>query len=78
MRVEDNNKLPSALLPFAIQSKSLFNAVTIIDKKIVWFGEPESEANFIIQNKPLLTRFRPIIRFEGIRTASIIYSFLNI
>lgn len=77
VRVEDKLKLPAALLPFATETKFISNAVTVIDKRIVWFGEPESEANFIVQNKPLQTKYRPIIRFEGSRTASLIYSFLK-
>ena len=77
VRVTDRTKIPAALLPFANESKFLTNAVTIIDKEIIWFGEPESEANFVVQNKPLFTKYRPIIRFEGKRTASLIYSFLK-
>ena len=77
VRVTNKLKIPAALLPFSNQVKFLSHAVTIIDKEIVWFGEPESEANFMVQHKPLLTKFRPIIRFEGARTASLIYTFLK-
>lgn len=77
VRVTDRSKIPAALLPFANEVKFLSDAVTIIDKQIVWFGEPESEANFLVQNKPLFTKYRPIIRFEGTRTASLIYNFLK-
>ena len=77
VRVTDRSKIPAALFPFANEVKFLSDAVTIIDKQIVWFGEPESEANFLVQNKPLFTKYRPIIRFEGTRTASLIFNFLK-
>ena len=77
VRVIDRSKIPAALLPFANEVKFLSDAVTVIDKEIVWFGEPESEANFLVQNKPLFTKYRPIIRFEGTRTAPLIYNFLK-
>ena len=62
---------------FASEYKFAINPVIIIDKKIVWFGEPDSNANFKSDGHVLQTYYRPIIRFEGNYTAKALYGFLN-
>lgn len=77
IRAELKDKLPEKLKPFAIEHNFVENPVTIIDRKIVWFGMPHSDANFISEGRTLKTKFRPIYRFEGKNTATALIGFLN-
>lgn len=60
-----------------VENPYVVNPLVIIDKKIVWFGLPESNANFILKDKMINTSVRPIIRFEGKYTATAIYGFVG-
>ena len=77
IRAEDRNKIPQSLRPFSIQNSYVANAISIIDKKIVWFGEPLSSANFVSGENIIPTKYRPIIRFKGRHTAMSLYGFLE-
>lgn len=77
LRAENKQTLPPALKPFAAENHFVFNPVTVIDKKLVWFGMPGSEANFETEGKVLQTKYRPIIRFLGTHTAKTLYGFLE-
>lgn len=77
VRAENKNKLPDEIKEFAIQNTYVADPVSIIDKRIVWFGEPVSAANFITEGHTIRTAYRPIIRFEGRRTARTLFGFLE-
>lgn len=77
IRAESKALLPTQIRPFAIENKYVANPVTLIDKQIAWFGCPPSKAQFISEGKPIATRFRPIIRFEGKHFAQALYGFLE-
>ena len=77
IRAEDKATLPNELKPFAIENKYIANPITLIDRQIVWFGEPLSNANFKSEGTVLPTRYRPIIRFDGKHTANSLYGFLE-
>ena len=47
LRAENKQGLPSVLKALAIENPFVANPVVLIDKKIVWFGMPSSDAKFI-------------------------------
>ncbi len=51
---------------------------TIIDKKIIWFGEPLSSANFLSEDRILETEYFPCFRFEGKITARMLKAIYEI
>ncbi len=77
LRAENKPGIPSVLRPFAIENSFVANPVVLIDKKIVWFGIPNSDAKFKSEGSILPTRYRPIIRFEGPHTAASLYGFME-
>ena len=77
VRVESKADIPAELHNLAIENKFLANPVTLIDKRIVWFGLPHSGTDFIAEGKTIPTRYRPIIRFEGRHFAQALYGFLE-
>ena len=52
--------------------------MTIIDKEIVWFGEPLSAADFISEGNFIETESFPCLRFKGKHTARILKAFFEI
>lgn len=77
VRAESKKDLPSGIKPFAVENRYVYNPITIIDRMIIWFGEPLSGANFISEGVRLTTRYRPIIRVKGRNTANSIFGFLG-
>ena len=77
VRAENKQSLPVVLKPLAIENPFLANPVVLIDKKIVWFGMPASDAKFKSEGSVLQTNYRPIIRFVGKYTASSLYGFME-
>lgn len=77
LRAEKKCDLPSGFKALAIENSFVANPVAILDKKIVWFGMPDSGAEFRSEGKTLRTKYRPIIRLEGTRTAKSLYGFLE-
>ena len=51
---------------------------TIMDQRIIWFGEPLSAADFISEGEILPTEYFPCLRFEGKHTARILRAFYQI
>ena len=77
LRAENKQGIPSVLRPLAIENPFVANPVVLIDKKVVWFGLPSSDAKFKSEGGILQTRYRPVIRFEGSYTASSLYDFME-
>lgn len=77
LRAENKQTLPAALKPLAIENPFIANPVALIDKKIVWFGMPMSDARFKSEGSILQTNYRPIIRFVGKYTAASLYGFME-
>ncbi len=77
IRTEKINTISSYLRPYAHERWSATQAIALIDRKTVWFGEPISMANFIIEKNEVETKYRPIIRFEGTYTARCLYGLLQ-
>ena len=77
LRVKAKDCLPDFMRKHAIVNNYMFNPVTIIDSKIVWYGMPSSGFDFVSDGYIIKTKFRPKIRIEGSSTAKSIYSFLE-
>lgn len=77
LRAENKQSIPSALKAIAIENAFVANPVVLIDKKVIWFGMPASDANFKAEGRILKTSYHPIIRFEGKHTATSLYGFME-
>ena len=77
IRAENKVNIPVALKPFTIENQYVTNPITLIDKKISWYGMPFSNAHFITEGTVLKTQYRPIIRFSGAHTALSLYGFME-
>lgn len=78
IRHTENIEIPSKLQQYSQCYKYTYNPITIIDKKIIWFGQPLYETDFISNHKVIKTEFFPCIRFEGVNMSKSLYSFTNI
>lgn len=77
LRAENKQGISSTLKPFAIENKFVANPIVLIDKKIIWFGMPSSNAMFKAEGNIIQTKYRPIIRFKGSHTATAIYGYIG-
>lgn len=77
IRTENKQGIPAVLRTLAVENKYAVNPVVLIDKEIVWFGMPSSDADFKAEGKVIPTRHRPVIRFKGKHTVTAIYGFLG-
>lgn len=77
VRAENKPALPEYLRNMAIGNEYVYNPVTMIDRKSIWFGQPHSMAAFQAEGKTLETICRPVIRFEGKYTGRVLYGFLE-
>ena len=77
IRTPENVVLPDKMQEFVYPNDYVANPVTLIDKKIVWFGHPLYDADFISEGEILSTRFFPCARYEGTHTARSIQAFLE-
>lgn len=77
IRTEDISTLPAPLRKYSIQNSYVANPIAVLDRQVMWFGEPLSEANFTSAGEALQTRCRPIIRLEGKHAATSIYGLLE-
>jgi hypothetical protein len=72
IRAENKRGLPQELVPLTIENPFVCNPLTVIDKSVIWFGQPPSDANFISSGNKLKTSFRPVFRFTGSITARLL------
>ena len=75
IRVNEDTVLPSVLEPFAVEHAYITTPLVIIDKRIVWFGQPLCSADFITEGEMVPTESFPCIRFEGNHTAKLLKAF---
>lgn len=76
IRVAQEAYIPDCIRKYAYKSVTAKNPITIIDKKIVWYGEPLTNYNFNIGKEEKEAKYRPIIRFKGKHTAETLYRYL--
>lgn len=77
IRTDNRQNLPPVLHIFAITNPFVTNPVTLIDKRIVWYGMPPSDAAFIAEGRTIPTRYKPILRFGGRFFAQALFGFLE-
>lgn len=77
IRLPEDIDLPEDLQEYTKVFGYVTNPVTIIDKKIVWFGQPLYAADFISEGEILDTEYFPCMRFMGTHTARSLQAFLE-
>ena len=77
IRLPEEVDVPEGLQEYTRVFGYVTNPVTIIDKKIVWFGQPLYAADFISEGEILDTEYFPCMRFIGAHTARSIQAFLE-
>lgn len=77
IRLPEDICIPEGLREYAKEYGYVTNPITIIDKRIVWFGQPLYAADFISEGDILDTEYFPCIRFIGVHTARSIQAFLE-
>ena len=77
VRAEKRSFLPIRVAEMAIENPFICNPVMIIDKKMVWYGIPDSADEFVSDGRTIPTDQYPFIRFEGKHTALSLYGFLE-
>lgn len=77
VRTDDIQNISKELQRFVIENKFIANPVSLIDKRIIWYGMPHSKADFIAEGRSLPTRYRPILRFVGRYAAQSLFGFLE-
>ena len=76
-RTDAADCIPADICAPVIETPYVMNPVTIIDKKVVWFGKPSSAADFITDGDAIETDYRPVLRFVGSHCAQSLYGFLE-
>jgi len=77
IRCSEDMDLPIALQEYSRNSKYVTNPITIIDKQLIWFGQPLYAADFLSEGEILNTAFFPCVRFWGKHAARSIQAFLE-
>lgn len=77
IRCDNDLVLPPSLQKYVKVFSYVTNPVTIIDKRIIWFGQPLSAADFISNGSSIDTRYFPCFRFDGKHTARLLKAFLE-
>jgi hypothetical protein len=77
VRTDNKTAVPKEIKPLVIGHKFIANPVVLIDRSIVWYGMPISEASFISEGKTIPTRIKPILRFRGKHFAQSLFGFLE-
>lgn len=77
IRSDNLNALSGKVRNYAIENKFITDPIAIIDKQIIWYGMPVSNADFTAEGKTIPTQFKPILRFQGKYAAQSLYGFLE-
>ncbi len=77
IRLPEDIDLPEGLQEYIRPFAYVTTPVTIIDKKIIWFGQPLYAADFISEGDILDTDYFPCVRFVGAHAARSIQAFLE-
>ncbi|MBR0340884.1 MAG: AAA family ATPase [Oscillospiraceae bacterium] len=78
VRAEKPEALPRPLADCATKSGKSCNPITIIDRRIIWFGYPCTKGNFELKDgTSVKTTTRPAIRYEGKEVATALINMLE-
>lgn len=75
LRVENKDNLPEELKGLGRENSRVWNPVTIIDRRIVWYGMPFTGAKFTSDDVPVFSY--PVFRWEGVHAAKILFGLLE-
>lgn len=75
IRVEAAVEISKDMEQYICRQPYVMVPVTIIDKAVIWYGQPIMEADFITEGERLFTEYFPTIRFEGKHTARALQAF---
>lgn len=78
IRVADEVDIPEKLSRYIRRYSYVTTPVTVIDKTVIWYGQPMSEADFFTEGETLFTEYFPTIRFKGKYTARALQAFLEL
>lgn len=78
LRAAQNVTLPKELEKYAHEHPYATTPITIIDREIIWFGEPLSAAMFVSEGELIETKWFPCLRFVGKHTARMLKAFYEI
>lgn len=78
IRVAENISLPTGLNKYRTVHSYVTTPMTVIDKEVVWFGEPLSSADFITEGNIIETEYFPCFRFAGRHTARMLKAIFEI
>ena len=78
LRADGNVSLVKDLNQYRTDDSYVTTPMTVVDKKIVWFGEPLSSADFISEGNIIETEYFPCLRFAGKYTARMIKAIFEI
>ena len=78
VRKAEEITLPKALREYGSEHPYITTPLTIIDRNIVWFGEPLSAADFISEGEVLESEMHPCLRFVGKHTARMLKAIFEI
>ena len=78
VKEEEAEKKREEFQAIVIQNSYISDPIALIDKAIVWYGMPSSNATFISEGYKIPTRVRPIVRIEGKYFNQALYGFLGV
>ncbi len=78
IRLPEEIDIPVGLQEYIKTFPYAKNPLTIIDKKILWFGQPLYAADFISEGEILNTEHFPCVRFVGVHSSRAIQAFLEL
>lgn len=78
IRTEEDISLPGELEEFHRLGNYITNPVTVIDRSVIWFGQPLAVPDFIVGGEPIETEIFPCLRFVGTHAARFLQTVLEI
>lgn len=78
VRAENPEIIPKPLSECASRSSRAYNPITIIDRRVIWFGYPCTKGNFELKDgTSIKTTTRPVVRIEGKEVANALINMLE-
>ena len=78
IRTEEDISLPGELEEFHQVGNYITNPITVIDRSVIWFGQPLAAPDFIVGGEPIETELFPCLRFVGTHAARFLQTVFEI
>lgn len=72
VHIDEDVTLPDFIEQFKQNKEYVTMPISIIDNKVIWYGQPLSEAEFITNGEVIKTKYFPTFRFEGEHAAKML------